>query len=144
MEKIEKIKWDEALSVDIPEIDDLQKKIFALIDVLIDLKDDHANAKDSSINVAELTEYGRYYFSKEEEYLRKAGYPETDVHAKEHRRFIKSTVSLRRQVAEDRNNLTYGVIKELRDWLIVHISTHDHKYVPFLRTNSYILESRAK
>ncbi len=144
MEKIDKIEWDAGLSVDIPEIDELQKKIFALLDVLIDLKDDQANAKDSSINVAELTEYGRYYFSKEEEYLRKAGYPEIEVHAKEHRRFIKSTVSLRRQVAEDRNNLTYGIIKELRDWLIVHISTHDHKYVPFLRTNSYILECRAK
>ncbi|SMC69612.1 hemerythrin [Desulfocicer vacuolatum DSM 3385] len=144
MEKIEKIEWDEQLSVDIPEIDDLQKKMFALLNVLIDLKDDQANAKDSSINVAELTEYGKYYFSKEEEYLRKAGYPETDDHAREHRKFIKTTVSLRRQVAEDKANLSYGVIKDLRDWLIVHISTQDHKYVPFLRTFAYVNECRAR
>ncbi|MFK5952961.1 MAG: bacteriohemerythrin [Desulfobacterium sp.] len=144
MEKIEKIEWDEQLSVDIPEVDELQKKMFALLNVLIDLKDDHANAKDSSINVAELTEYGKYYFAKEEEYLRKASYPEIDEHAKEHRKFIKTTISLRRQVAEDKSNLSYRVIKDLRDWLIVHISTRDHRYVPFLRTFTYLNECRVR
>lgn len=143
-EKMNKLEWSDSLSVDIQEIDDLQQKMFALLNVLIDIKNDNANAKDSSTNVAELTEYGRYYFSKEEELLRKAGYPEVEVHAKEHRQFIKTTVSLRRQVAEDKGNLTYDVIRELRDWLIVHISTFDAKYVPFLRTVKYLDDSRKR
>ncbi len=140
MEKIDKIEWDEKLSVDIPEIDELQKKMFALLNVLIDLKHKNKDAKECSNMVAEINEYSRYFFSKEEEYLRKSGYPEIDVHAKEHRKFIKNTISLRRQVTEDKDNLNYEVIRQMRNWLVDHIITSDLMYVPFLRTTAYLKE----
>ncbi|ACN15149.1 methyl-accepting chemotaxis protein (Hemerythrin family protein) [Desulforapulum autotrophicum HRM2] len=138
MEKLDKIEWDEKLSVDIPEIDELQKKMFALLNVLIDLKLKNKDAKECSNMVAEINEYSRYFFSKEEEYLRKAGYPEIDTHAKEHRKFIKNTISLRRQVTEDKDNLNYEVIRQMRNWLVDHIITSDLMYVPFLRTTAYL------
>ena len=140
VENIEKIEWDERLSVDIPEIDELQKKMFALLNVLIDLKHNQKDAKECSNMVAEINEYSRYFFSKEEEYLRKNGYPEIDTHAKEHRKFIKTVISLRRQVTEDKDNLNYDVIKQMRDWLVDHIITSDLMYVPFIRTNTYLKE----
>ncbi len=142
--KIEKLEWDEALSVDIPEIDDLQKKMFALLNALIDCKNQGICAKDSSAMVAELTEYSRYYFSKEEEFLSRCGYPEIEAHSKEHRHFIKSIISIRRQVAEDKRNLSYEVIQTLRDWLVVHITRNDHMYMPFVRLNQYIAECRRR
>ena len=142
MEKIEAFEWNEELSVDIPEIDELQKKMFALLNVLIDLKDKNKDGKECSNMVAELNEYSRYFFSKEEEYLRKCGYPEIEYHSKEHRKFIKNTVSLRRQVTEDKDNLSYEVIQQMRDWLVEHIQTSDLLYVPFLRTTNYIKECK--
>jgi len=142
MEKIEIIEWDERLSVDIPEIDELQKKMFALLNVLIDLKNKSKDAKECSNMVAEINEYSRYFFSKEEEHLKKSGYPEINSHAKEHRKFIKMTISLRRQVTEDKENLTYESIKQMRDWLVDHIITSDLLYVPFLRTTRYIKECK--
>jgi len=144
MEKLEKIEWDERLSVNIPEVDELQKKMFALLNVLIDLKENDAAAKECSNMVAEINEYSRYFFSKEEEYLRKCKYPEVGSHAKEHRQFIKTTISLRRQVAEDKNNLTFELIKEMRDWLVDHIITTDLMYVPYMRITNYIKESKAR
>ena len=140
VENIDKIEWDERLSVDIPEIDELQKKMFALLNVLIDLKQNHKDAKECSNMVAEINEYSRYFFSKEEEYLRKNGYPEIEIHAKEHRKFIKTVINLRRQVTEDKENLNYAVIKQMRDWLVDHIITSDLMYVPFIRTNTYLKE----
>ncbi|MFO7883590.1 MAG: bacteriohemerythrin [Desulfobacteraceae bacterium] len=142
MEKIEKIDWDEKLSVDINEIDELQKKMFALFNVLIDLKEKDADNKECSAMVAEINEYTRYYFSQEEAYLRKCGYPDTDAHAREHRRFIKNTISLRRQVSDDRDNLSYEIIKSMRDWLVEHIISCDLKYVPFVRTSRLIKEMK--
>jgi len=142
MEKIEKIDWDEKLSVDINEIDELQKKMFALFNVLIDLKEKDADNKECSAMVAEINEYTRYYFSQEEAYLRKCRYPDTDAHAREHRRFIKNTISLRRQVSEDRDNLSYEIIKSMRDWLVEHIISCDLKYVPFVRTSRLIKEMK--
>lgn len=143
MDSLEKIVWDENMSVDIKEIDDLQQKMFALLNVLIEMKDTNADAKDCANMVAEINEYSRYYFSKEEEYLKACGYPEVREHLREHRYFLKSTITLRRQVVDDKNSLTYESIKQLKDWLLSHISSVDARYVPFIRINNYIKESRA-
>ncbi len=73
---MKKINWDEKLSVDIPEIDELQKKMLALINVLIDLKESSAEGKELTNMISEINEYSKYYFSIEEEYLKKNKYPE--------------------------------------------------------------------
>ncbi len=144
MEKIEKIEWDKKLSVDIKEIDDLQQKMFALLNALIDLKNKKADTKDCTNMMAEIHDYSRYFFSREEDYMKKNGYPELDTHAREHRQFIKMAITFRRQVAEDRDNFTDDLIKSMRDWLVDHILTCDLLYVPFLRTNKYIEECELK
>lgn len=140
MEKLEKKDWTPELSVDIPEIDDLQKKMFALFNALIDLKNDGSDAKDCSNMISEINEYCKFYFSKEEEYLKREGYPDYESHLKEHRQFIKSTISLRRDVAESNEYLTDEVVEELRDWLLNHIKTSDSLYVPFLRIKKFVRE----
>ena len=47
---LEKIDWDSGLSVDIEEIDELQKKMFALLNVLIDLKENRCRRKGNCYN----------------------------------------------------------------------------------------------
>lgn len=141
----ERIEWNESLSVDIPEIDELQKKVFELLDGLVNRHEHYEDGpKDAAGMVVELTEYSRYYFSKEEAYLRKCGYPDIDCHSKEHRQFIKNTINLRRQVAEDKKNLSYESVSFLRDWLVNHISHSDRTYIPFIRINNYIEDCRLK
>ncbi len=84
---MEKIEWDKKLSVDIPEIDELQKKMFALINALIDLMERNAEGKECANMISEISEYSKYYFSIEEEYLKKNKYPEFADHSKMHRKF---------------------------------------------------------
>ncbi len=140
LKTIQKIEWDSRLSVDIKEIDDLQQKMFALLNALIDLKDNNAETKACTNMIAEIHDYSRYFFSREEDYMRKNGYPELDTHEREHRQFIKLTINFRRQIADDRDNFTDALIKTMRDWLVDHILTCDLLYVPFLRTNRFIKE----
>ncbi|MBF0258758.1 MAG: hemerythrin family protein [Desulfamplus sp.] len=142
----DKIEWNQSLSVDIPEIDELQKRVFLILNGLVNNHLDHEDevSRDSASMVAELTEYSRYYFSKEEEYLRKCGYPDIECHSKEHRQFIKNTINLRRQVAEDKKNLSYNTVSFLRDWLVNHISNSDQMYVPFVRINNYVEDCRLR
>lgn len=142
MDKLDKIDWDPSYSVDIPEIDELQKKMFALFNVLIDLKTEASDEKDAANMISEINEYCKFYFSKEEEYLKKEGYPEFESHSKEHRQFVKTTINLRREIAEEADNLTYQTIKDLREWLVNHIVKSDSLYVPFLRIKKYINESK--
>ena len=144
MSGIEKIEWDPKYSVDIEEIDVHQKKMFELFNRLIDIRESEIDAKACVNMISEINEHSKLYFSTEEKYLKKKGYPDFETHSKAHRQFIRSSISLRREISEDIANLTDDVIMELRGWMINHILTLDSFYVPFLRINKYIEESRQK
>jgi hemerythrin len=144
MAEIVKIEWDPKYSVDIAEIDDFQKKMFDMFNELIDLKHNNADAKTYAGLISDINDYGKLYFSREEKILRKRGYPDFDSHAKAHRQFIRSSISLRREIAEDINNLTIEAILELRDWLIHHIEKTDSLYTPFIRIHQFIDDRNKK
>ncbi len=144
MDKLEKMEWDPHFSVDIEEIDKHQKKMFGLLNDLIDLKANNVDTKECTNKVSEINDYGKLYFMSEEKLLRKNKYPDLESHQKAHRQFIKRSISLRREIAEDLENLNYEVIKEMREWLFSHILSHDAKYVPFLRINRYVAECKVK
>jgi hemerythrin len=144
MAEIVKIEWDPKYSVDIAEIDDFQKKMFDMFNELIDLKHNNADAKTYAGLISDINDYGKLYFSREEKILRKRGYPDFDSHAKAHRQFIRSSISLRREIAEDINNLTIEAILELRDWLIRHIEHTDSLYIPFIRIHQFIDDRNKK
>ncbi len=135
---MKKIEWGKELSVDIPEIDELQKKMFALINALIDLMEKDAEGKECSNMISEISEYSKYFFSIEEEYLSKSNYPELKNHSKRHRKFETFVMDIRRLVVDDKSNLDTEMINNLSGLLINHIKVYDLKYIPFLRTNSFI------
>lgn len=139
-----KIEWDPAFSVDVEEIDTYQKKMFELFNELITLKQKKADAKAVTNLISEINDYGKLFFSTEEKVLKRKKYPDFEAHSKSHRQFVRSAISLRREIAEDINNLTMEVILELRDWLVEHIQTSDSLYVPFLRIHQYIEEAGKK
>ncbi len=142
-EKIEKIEWDLKYSVDVEEIDNFQKKMFDMFNELIDMKNINSDAKAYTSLISDINDFSKLYFSREEKILKKRGYPDFDSHTKAHRQFIRSSISLRREIAEDVDNLTLEAILELRDWLINHIETSDSLYIPFLRIHQYT-EDRTK
>ena len=144
MGNIEKIEWEKKYSVDIEEIDIHQKKIFELFNQLIDMKKSKTDIKDCINMIGEINEYSKLYFSTEEKYLKKKGYPDFNTHAKAHRQFAKISISLRREISENEESLTYDVIEEMRNWIINHILTLDTLYIPFLRINQYIEDSKKK
>jgi len=145
MNTIEKIEWEPKYSVDIEEIDAHQKKMFDLFNQLIDIKNSEIEDTKVYLNmISEISEHGRVYFSTEERYLKKKKYPDFGTHSKTHRQFIKSFISLRREISEDIANLTDDVIKELQDWMTDHILTLDSLYIPFLRISKYIENSKQK
>lgn len=144
MADLKKIDWEEKYSVDIEEIDVHQKKMFTIFNELIELKQGKMDPKEISNKISEINDFAKLFFNTEEKFLRKKGYPDYQNHTKAHRQFVKSAISLRREIADDIDNLTDDVILELRDWLIDHIANMDVLYVPFVRINSYIQDSKQK
>ncbi|MCM2283958.1 MAG: bacteriohemerythrin [Desulfobacula sp.] len=144
MGNIEKIDWEKKYSVDVEEIDIHQKKMFELFNQLIDMMSSKTDIKDCINVITEINEYSKLYFSTEEKFLKKKGYPDFHSHAKAHRQFAKISISLRREISENEDSLTLDVIEEMRNWLINHILTRDTLYIPFLRINQYIEDSKKK
>jgi len=144
MSGIEKIEWESKYSVDIEEIDTHQKKMFELFNQLIDIKASSDDTKVYVNMISEINEYSKLYFKAEEKILKKKRYPDFEAHSKAHRQFTKSFISLRREISDDIENLSDDVIRELRNWLTNHILTFDSCYIPFLRINKYIEESKQK
>lgn len=139
-----KVEWHAGFSVDVAEIDTHQKKILDLFNELIDLKQQKAESKAIANVITEINDYAKLYFTEEEKILKQREYPDRDVHAKAHRRFVKSAISLRREISEDANNLSLDDIVSLRDWLIEHIQTDDVMFVPFLRIHRYVQDASGK
>ncbi len=140
----DKIEWEEKYSVGVPEIDTFQKGIFEKFNELIDLKLQKADAKAVTNMISDINDYSKMFFAKEERLLRQRKYPDLESHSKGHRQFIRSSIGLRREIAEDINNLTMEIILELRDWLVDHVETSDSLYVPFVRIHQYIEDSQRK
>ncbi|WP_022663685.1 bacteriohemerythrin [Desulfospira joergensenii] len=139
-----KMEWDPKYGVDIEEIDNHQKKMFELFNMLIDLKLEKGEAKAFAGLISDINDYGKLFFASEERILKKKGYPDYETHIKKHRKFIKNTINLRREIVEDVDNLTMESILELRDWLVKHIEESDSKYTPFLRIHQYIEDVNPK
>jgi hemerythrin len=144
MSNLEKIYWEKKYSVDIEEIDSHQKKMFELFNQLIDMEKTQEEIKECVNMISVINEYSKLYFSTEEKYLRKNGYPDLVSHTKLHRQFTKHSISLRREISDDIANLTDDVIEGLRNWMMTHILESDSLYIPFLRINKYIKESKRK
>ena len=144
MTKIERVEWEPKYSVDIEEIDNHQKKMFEMFNQLIDMRNSKMGAKEIVNMISDINEYSKIFFTTEEQYLKRKGYPDFGDHFKSHRQFTKTSIGLRREISEGIENLTDDVIRELRDWLIHHILNVDVLYIPFLRIDTYIEESKRK
>ena len=77
------LKWTMAYSVDVPEIDEQHKRLFALVN---DLHHAMKTGKDKDLAriIDAVVDYTDYHFKAEEELLRSCAYPEFDEHKEMH------------------------------------------------------------
>lgn len=138
------VEWDEKYSVDVHELDECRKQLMEMFNSLIEMKANKTDAKDVANLITEINDFSRMLFSKEEKILSSKKYPDLDSHAKSHRQFIKRTIGLRREIAEDVDNLSIEDIVELRDRLVTHFESLDSLFIPFLRIHRYVGECENK
>ncbi len=76
----QKIKWDDAYSLGIKNIDDQHKKLFDIVDKIFSLQE----SKDVKGNIRtilhELFEYIKVHFKDEEEFMKSINYPDLAYH----------------------------------------------------------------
>ncbi|BBB25790.1 hemerythrin [Amphritea japonica ATCC BAA-1530] len=126
------VQWTSDLSVGDRSIDDDHKGLFQLVDEL-----SHANMSHDYINVIldRLKKYTIEHFSREEVYMKKAGFPGYEDHIKEHANFNEWLETIRSTYARFPQSpfiIGDSVNGYLQRWLRHHILTEDMKYRDFI------------
>lgn len=127
-----KFTWNQTLSVGDEHIDEDHKGLFALVNEL-----QTANLSRDFISgiLGRLDNYAKEHFSREEEYMRKADYPELEAHIKEHQKFnewINSVKTTYVRAPESPFLIGEQVNAFISEWLVNHIMKVDMRYRDFI------------
>jgi len=126
-------KWSDEFSVGIESVDTQHKKLVNMIKTLHNAIADGKATEVLDKIFSELLDYTNYHFSYEEELFKSYGYPDEEVHKKEHIDLKNQLLKLKRMMDEGDSFMgEVLVLKFLQDWLLNHIMKSDKKYGPFL------------
>jgi hemerythrin len=122
-------KWRDEYSVGVEVLDDQHRQMFELAERMISVQPEETRKL-----IVELYRYVAQHFAVEESHMKAIGYPDFDVHRRQHEQLI-----------ENLNGMTRGFVPTARttlklkmfffDWLRSHILKSDRKYFEFARMN---------
>jgi hemerythrin-like metal-binding domain len=129
------VEWDNRYSVNNSAMDEHHRRLFDIVNAVHEaVWAKHDRTKLGDI-VQTLRQHSEAHFSAEEEAMRRHDYPGHDDHCREHRLLLEGLAGLERRLkAEDRAVGLDMLHFLLRDWLVIHILTHDKQYAPYLRS----------
>lgn len=132
------IYWNDSYSVQIKELDEQHKMLFAMLNKL-HKEMQRGKGKESLGPVLEgMLKYITGHFSNEEKYMEKLNYPDYETHREAHREFMKKAVEFHNNFQENKMGLSVEVMFYLKDWIGKHIKVADKKYSTFFQSNGLI------
>lgn len=126
-------RWRDTLTLGVPSIDADHKKLIDMLNRLHFMSvagDDH----DAIGHVlAELIDYTRTHFRREEALMQAAHYPDFATHQRLHRDLSVKLREFETAYANDPDAFDLeGFYDFVADWLLVHVMTVDMKLKPYL------------
>jgi len=122
------LKWSEAFSVNVTEIDEQHKHLVGMINTLHEALVSGRGQDAQGKIVADMVDYAAVHFGTEEKYMRLYQFPGQGSHKAEHDSFSEKAADLKARVDGKGFVLTLGVLNFLRDWLQNHILVTDKQY----------------
>ena len=134
---MEKIQWDESLSVGVELIDDQHKMLIMKLIDLSNAVEEHQEAAFIMRTIDFLTDYSNFHFSAEEKEMEMANYPDIEEHKTYHKSFIEMIETMEQDMLEEGATRAIGesVNTFLWNWLANHIKEVDMKFGNYLREN---------
>jgi len=129
-------EWHDTYLINIERLDEHHKKLVALINNLYDdvFRDPSSIQKQPLIKqaLAELIDYSYYHFAAEEELMLKYKYPGYTLHKEEHEQFKLQVKQMMEKHEDGKLFVILPIMIFLKDWLILHVTSTDQQYGPYL------------
>jgi hemerythrin len=131
---MERIEWNEDLSVGVEIIDAQHKMLIGRLDDLSKALEQHQEGTLVLKTLDFLSKYTHFHFSEEEKKMRESGYPHYEEHHGLHQEFIDKLKELEQDFDEDGVTRALGesVNTFLWNWLVNHIIEVDTQFGRFL------------
>lgn len=128
-----KLEWEEKYSVGVEVIDRQHKKLFELINRLIEMLSEMPTQEQIDGILKEIIEYKLIHFGTEEKYFDEFNYEYKEEHKEKHREFSDKIEEMKTESNGNSITLAYRLVDYLEDWLINHLMNEDQKYVSCFR-----------
>jgi hemerythrin len=129
------IQWDESLSVGVGLIDEQHRKWIERLNEVESAIKARRGMQQIVSTLDFLSEYTRFHFSTEEQYMVQTGYPELENHMAKHEELRKTLGNLIEDFKEDgiTEKISEAVGTFLGNWLKDHIRVVDQVFAAFLK-----------
>lgn len=130
------MEWSEYLSVGNERIDGQHKEIFRQVNGFIDAINQGTGALKVLDVLNFLVEYTVTHFHDEEEAMRESHYPDLEQHHKEHEKFCRDVLGLKKQI-EIKGVNKIGILRTshaMVNWLVRHILVADKALADHIRS----------
>ena len=128
---MEKVIWNESLSVGVEEIDRQHKQLLKMLNQLIDLDGITVGSETISDTLTKMTDYADYHFNSEEHYMQKYAYPDYEIHRRQHIEFMRKTAEFSLATMAYEKTVPADMLTYLKNWLVEHIMQSDMQFKPF-------------
>lgn len=133
---VDRLEWTESCNFGIAEIDGQHRRIFGMINRLIDEKEATTHSETIGDLLAEMTAYAQEHLRYEERLLEEIGYPDLEPHKRLHRVYRKKTVDFCTATTLGVESVPEALLEYLRSWWLHHILHDDRAYMPFVEAGS--------
>ena len=134
---MERVVWNEDLSVGIEEIDGQHRALFKAVNAFLDSIERSSDVEDVAVIVGFLEQYLVMHFDTEARAMREHDYPLIDEHVAQHQYFLETVNYLKEKYLEwgwgTTGTLKVMLQRKLVNWLTEHVSISDKKLGVFLQ-----------
>lgn len=120
--------WKDEYSVNVKEIDDQHKQLFAIVNNLVGVIDTIPDETIVRGLVNDLIAYKKMHFATEDKYFEEFHFEGKIDHQAAHANFDQKVTALQEQYQDDVTKLAWELTDLLEDWFIGHIMYADHAY----------------
>lgn len=96
---------------------------------------DGATEQELNQSLAQLKRHTETHFAEEEAFMTRIGFPDVDMHVKEHNQFLTRLRSLDGRAGKDKDAAVMDLMGLLGSWWESHIRDQDAKVAAFAKSN---------
>jgi len=132
------LPWEKSYSVGIQEIDGQHQKFIGILNSLYQALESLRPQKELGAILSELIAYATLHFQTEERYFDLFNYSGSTEHKERHRELAEKLLTLQKEYASGKKDITNDLVDFLENWLVDHLATQDQKYVACFKEHGLV------